>query len=129
MKEVYPIIISKEKDGYYVEIPTFNTATQGNNLADAIFMARDAIGLLGITIEDSGEEIPKPVLENIEKQKDTDILTLVDVDFSEYRKKHDNRTVKKNCTVPYWLCCEAEKEGINFSQTLQEALKEKLGIK
>lgn len=26
------------------------------------------------------------------------ILTMVDVDFAEYRRKHDNRMVKKNCT-------------------------------
>ena len=90
MKEVYLIIISKEKDSYYVEIPTFNIATQGKDLPDAIFMARDAIGLLGITMEDNGEEIPKAILENVKKEKDTDIITLVDVDFSEYRKKYDN---------------------------------------
>ena len=58
--------------------------------------------------------------------QDDDILTLVDVDMIDYRKKHDNRTVKKNCTIPYYLNVEAEKVGINFSRLLQEALKQKL---
>lgn len=38
------------------------------------------------------------------------------------------KTVKKNCTVPLWLCMEAEKANINFSKALQKALKEELGI-
>ncbi len=38
------------------------------------------------------------------------------------------KTVKKNCTIPLWLCIEAEKANINFSKTLQKALKEELGI-
>ena len=47
-RSVYPIIISEEKDGLYVLIPDFEMATQGENIADAIMMARDAIGLMGI---------------------------------------------------------------------------------
>ena len=53
---------------------------------------------------------------------------MVDIDFSEYRKRHNNRMVKKNCTIPYYLNVEAEKEGINFSKLLQEALQKKLGL-
>ena len=53
--------------------------------------------------------------------------TWVDVDFAEYCKKVDNRAVKKNCTIPYWLNVKAEKAGINFSKVLQEALLEVLG--
>jgi predicted RNase H-like HicB family nuclease len=122
MKEVYPIIISKEKDGLYVSIPDFDIATQGVDLADAIAMARDAIGVMGIDIEDSGKELPKP---NTKKYKtnENDIVTLVDVDFKEYRRKNDNRAVKKNCTLPAWLCKEAEDAGINFSKVLQDALQ------
>lgn len=53
---------------------------------------------------------------------------MVDIDFLEYKKKHDNRMVKKNCTIPYYLNDMAEKEGINFSRVLQDALQEKLGL-
>ena len=45
----YPVVISKENDGfYYVEIPDFDIATQGESVADAMEMARDAIGIMGI---------------------------------------------------------------------------------
>lgn len=127
MKEVYPVILVKDEYGYYVEVPDFNSATQGVDLADAIEMARDLICLMSLTYEEKGEEIPKPNSVKFEKVENG-ILTLVDVDFLEYKKKHSNRMIRKNLTIPYWLNAEAEKAGINFSQALQGALKEKLNI-
>lgn len=127
MKEAYPIILSKTNDGYYVSIPDFNISTQGTDKVDAIFMARDAIGLTGIDLIDEGMSLPKPYSKEIIKENG-DIETLVDVDFTEYRKKVDNKAVKKNCTIPYWLSNEAEKQGINFSRVLQDALIEKLNL-
>lgn len=122
MRAAYPVIISKTEDNfYYVSIPDFDIATQGTDIPDAIYMARDAIGLMGIDMEDSGRELPQPNSAQY-KYDQGDIVTLVDVDFSEYRRKVDNRAVKKNCTIPYWLNEEAEKAGINFSKILQEAL-------
>ena len=47
MKGVYPIVIKRTDNGYYVEIPDFEIATQGNSVADSMQMARDAIGLKG----------------------------------------------------------------------------------
>ncbi len=125
MKEAYPIIIAEESDGYYVSIPDFDIATQGSSIADSIAMARDAIGLMGIDMEDDGKELPLPGTAIVTPNKN-DTVTLVDVDFTEYRKLVDNRSVKKNCTIPYWLNVEAEKAGINFSKVLQEALQSAL---
>lgn len=127
MKQVYPVILVKDEYGYYVEVPDFNSATQGLDLADAIEMARDLICLMSLTYEEKGEEIPKPNSVKFEKVENG-ILTLVDVDFLEYKKKNSNRMIRKNLTIPYWLNAEAEKAGINFSQALQGALKEKLNI-
>lgn len=127
-KGAYPIVISKENDGmYFVSIPDFNTFTQGKDIADSMEMARDVIGLIGIDLEDDGKIIPEPNSVNYSKEKG-DIVTLVDVDFYEYRKKVDNKAVKKNCTIPYWLNVEAEKAGVNFSRVLQDALIGVLGI-
>ena len=38
-----------------------------------------------------------------------------------------NRSVKKTLTIPYWLNEAAERNHVNFSQVLQEALKERVG--
>ena len=68
-RSVYPIIISEEKDGFYVSIPDFETATQGECIADAIMMARDVIGLMGIDMQDEGKELPIPNSQNYKKQE------------------------------------------------------------
>lgn len=128
MKGAYPIILKKTDDGYYVEIPDFDIGTQGSSIADAMEMARDAIGLMGIDLEDDHKELPKPYSSKVDPEKD-DIVTLVDIDFSEYRKRVDNRAIKKNCTIPYWMSVEADKAGINYSRLLQEAIANVLGIK
>ena len=128
MKNSYPVILTPEKIGFTVYIPDFDIYTQGDNLTEAIGMARDAIGLTGIDMEDDQKELPIPQsMKNIET-KENEIVSLVDVDFIEYRRKHEMRTVKKNCTLPGWLCYEAEKANINFSQILQTALKQALHI-
>ena len=138
MKGAYPVFIAQDKEDYLVYVPDFEIYTEGKNIPDAIEMARDAIGLAGIDYEDDGKVLP--VASDYDKalekaREDTEIfdysqglLSMVDVDFAEYRKKHDNRMVKKNCTIPYYLNVAAEKEGINFSKILQEALMTKLGV-
>ena len=60
MKGAYPIILQKTEDGYYVNIPDFEIGTQGDSIADAMEMARDAIGLTGIDMEDDGKTLPEP---------------------------------------------------------------------
>ncbi|HIT64998.1 MAG TPA: hypothetical protein IAC37_11280 [Candidatus Ventrimonas merdavium] len=51
---------------------------------------------------------------------------MVDVDFSEYRRRLDNRMVRRNVTLPNWLNLEAERLNLNVSKVLQEALADKV---
>ena len=127
MKVVYPIVLTKGEKYVVVFIPDFNINTQGENFAEAIEMARDAIGITGIDMEDDGECLPTPS-DMAEIKTSEGVVTLVDVDFSDYRRKNEIRTVKKNCTLPSWLNYEAEKANINFSAVLQNALKKELNI-
>ena len=129
MKTAYPIIMSKGANHIVVYIPDFDVNTQGANEADAMEMARDAIGLIGIDMQDDSEILPVPsCLSEIQKSQNSDIITLVDVNFDEYRRKNDMKAVKKNCTIPGWLNFEAEKAGVNFSAILQSALKKELHL-
>ncbi|MCI8427183.1 MAG: HicB family protein [Lachnospira sp.] len=129
MKKAYPIILSQGEKFIVVYIPDFEVNTQGENIAEAIEMARDAIGVVGIDMEDDSISLPEPTeISKIKTNSKADIVTLVDVDFSEYRKKNDLRAVKKNCTIPSWLNFEAEKAGVNFSAILTAALKKELKI-
>lgn len=128
MINAYPIILTPDTNGYTVYIPDFDIYTQGNELTEAITMSRDAIGLMGIDMEDDEQELPTPRNVTDIIVKDGELITLVDVDFTEYRRKNELKVVKKNCTLPSWLCYEAEKSNINFSQVLQTALKKELHI-
>ena len=129
MKKVYPIVLTQGKEKIVVYVPDFNINTQGDDMADAMEMARDAIGLMGIDMEDEGESLPEgSSFAAVKEEYRDDVVTLVDVDFAEYRRKNDLRAVKKNCTIPSWLNFEAEKAGVNFSAVLQAALKRELNI-
>lgn len=127
MKYVYPAILTPSSNGYVVYVPDFEINTEGNSLADAIDMARDAIAMTGCYREDHGEKLPvaatlTPVCEPPQ------FCTLVDVDFGAYRRANETRVVRRNVTLPSWLNVEADKAGLNVSRVLQDALKARLGI-
>lgn len=142
MKQVYPTFIVDTKDGsehpFLVCVPDMDIFTEGDSFADAIEMARDAIGTTGISMEDHKEEIPTPstqeaALDKVKQDMDIvdfskGILTYVDVDFTEYRKKIDTKTVRRNVALPSWLNYEAERAGVNVSRILQEALMSTLHL-
>ena len=129
MKKAYPVILSRGEKFIVAYVPDFEINTQGADIADAIEMARDAIGVVGIDMEDDGESLPEQTtVSEVKADSAADIVTLVDVDFGEYRRKNDMRAVKKNCTIPSWLNFEAEKAGVNFSAILTAALKSELKI-
>lgn len=138
MKNVYPVIFTQlddKKETVLVEIPDWGIMTEGYGMADAMYMARDAIGLKGIKYEDDGRNIPDPSdLSTVDVSKGTfacegeSLVSLVDIDFAEYRRRADNKTVRRNVTIPSWLNQEAEKAHINVSRVLQEALMAKLNV-
>lgn len=129
MKVAYPIIMSKGKEHIVVYVPDFTINTQGTDYADAMEMARDAIGIIGIDMEDKKEQLPVPsALAKVTREHDDDVVTLVDVDFAEYRRQNDLRTVRRNVSLPAWLNAEAEKAGLNVSAVLQAALKRELRV-
>lgn len=129
MKNSYPIVLTPDTVGYVVYVPDFKINTEGDTLTEAIEMARDAIGLMGIDMEDDKKALPVPSeMSAVAKETERDIVTLVDVDFAEYRRQNDMRSVRRNVTLPSWLNFEAEKSGINVSAVLQRALKQELHI-
>lgn len=138
MKQVYPVIFTQlndEKNTVLIEVPDWEIFTEGFGMADAVEMARDAIGLKGICYEDEGKKIPQPrMMTDVDVSKGTfagdgeSCISLVDIDFQEYRRRADNKTVRRNVTLPNWLNQEAEKAHINVSRVLQDALMMKLGV-
>ncbi|MDD2621199.1 MAG: type II toxin-antitoxin system HicB family antitoxin [Syntrophomonadaceae bacterium] len=132
MKLAYPIILTAVSDngfsGYDVYIPDLDINTQGESVADSISMARDAIGMWACFEIDEGRNIPNPVIGEPINLPTGSMMALVDIDIDAYRRAHDNRTVRKNLTIPKWLNDQAENTGVNFSQVLQNGLKQQLGV-
>ncbi|MFZ1689702.1 MAG: type II toxin-antitoxin system HicB family antitoxin, partial [Trichococcus flocculiformis] len=104
-----------------------NGYTQGKDLAEAITMARDYIGFAVIDKMEQNEPLPLPD-QIAYLQKNTQIKTLVDINFKKYKAQRDNKVVKKTLTIPNYLNELGIEKGINFSLTLTEALKEKLDV-
>lgn len=74
---VYPVILSKNGDGYFVTVPDFTINTEGKDIADAIAMARDAIGLNILQLEANNVTVPEPYSQYFQVQDD-DILRTKD---------------------------------------------------
>jgi predicted RNase H-like HicB family nuclease len=128
MKYTYPACFYPEKDGRYsVVVPDFPLATFGDNIADAIFMASDAIaGRILLALED-GEPLPSQSdVKAMKLDREDGFVSLVYVDTDELKINHDNKLVKKTLTIPSWLNKAAERKNINFSSTLKDALIEKI---
>ena len=135
MKAIYPVIFTQTEDAVLIEVPDLRILTEGKDMADAIYMARDAIELMCVTMEDDNEEIPTPSdIKDIDVKKGTfaeegnSIISIVDIDSSEYRRKVDNKSVRRNVTLPSWRNYEAEQSHINVSKVLQDALMNVLGV-
>ena len=71
---------------------------------------------------------PEPTPIKQIKTKESEIVSLVMGDTLEYRKRYNNKSVKKTLTIPAWLNEEASALEVNFSQVLQEALMKILNI-
>jgi len=127
MTKVYPIILTPTDQGYVVTVPDLDINTQGKDLAEAIYMARDAIGLWGICEQDDGRIIPEPSA-SVPSHEADELVSWVDIDFTKYRKANDMTTMRINVSVPKYLKVLGDEAGINFSQVLQEGLKARLGI-
>lgn len=129
MKYVYPVIFEEDKEdgGYVVTVPDIPCCfTQGDDMADAIFMAQDVMGMMLSDYEDEKKAVPAP--SNIKDVYTEGVVSLVVADTDEWRKSVDCKAVKKTLTIPSWLNKKAEKAGMNFSQVLQDALCAKLGV-
>ena len=56
MRNVYPVFFTKTNDNVLVEVPDLDILTEGKDMNDAINMARDAIELKCVSMEDEKEE-------------------------------------------------------------------------
>ena len=127
MKLVYPAVFTPciEKEGYTVEVPDLpGCVTEGKDLVDAIEMGVDAARGWVLGELEEGNNIPAPSLrkENIKLEDPESFVSMLVLDMDAYAEKYGDKTVRKNITIPAWLNTYGEKNNINFSRVLQDAL-------
>lgn len=139
MLSAYPACFLKEENGYSVIFPDLDyLSTCGETVEEAFSMAIDCLAGYLYRLKEDGETIPTPSLmselspSDIARELDIEpgesFINIVTVDVEEYAKSHFEKSVKKTLTIPAWLNQAALEQNINFSQTLQEALKAKLHV-
>ena len=128
-KYVYPAIFTPEDGGYSIRFPDFESCyTSAQTLEEGMEMANDVLCLTLYGLEEDGGVIPTASGVKDVKTEAEEFVTLVNCDTIDYRKFYDNKAVKKTLTIPSWLNTMAERQGVNFSMTLQAALKQELNI-
>ncbi|GAB2023643.1 type II toxin-antitoxin system HicB family antitoxin [Pseudolactococcus yaeyamensis] len=126
LKKVYPAVFETDPVGYGVYFPDIDgAATQGKNIPEVLDNASDVLGIMLADLIEEGHALPHPSdLNAIQIDSSKQFLSLVSVDLSEYLTM--NEPVKKTLQIPKWADKRGKEMGINFSQTLTEALLEKI---
>jgi len=129
-KYIYPAVFeANELGGYCVSYPDLiNVFTEGDDLKHAMDMAEDVLCLMLYGMERDGKEIPPPSQVSDIMAKTDSIVNLVACDTKYYKHYFESKSVKLNVTIPLWLKEAGEKKQVNFSQILQNGVKEYLQL-
>ena len=125
----FPAVFSYE-EGQEISVffPDLDVATSGVNDDDALLSARELLGCVLYGLEEDEEEIPTPTPLADVQVEDNERSVLIDVYMPSIRLARVNRSVNRTVTLPAWLNAAALERNVNFSQVLQDALKELLGL-
>ena len=126
-KYVYPAIFTPEENGAYsIVFPDLEGCyTCGDDLEDGIEMAEDALALVLYGYEKERRTIPTPSKRTELTINGEEFVNYIACDTMAYRKRFNNKAIKKTLTIPEWMNEEASALGLNFSQILQDALLQK----
>ncbi len=126
---IFPAIFDYADDGISIEFPDLPGCLPcAHSDEEAVSNAKEAMALHLYSMEQDGDQIPEPTPVTKLQPRRNQAVVLVDVWMPIYRGAIENKAVKKTLTIPKWLNDLAEQEKVNFSQILQEALKQNLGI-
>lgn len=125
----YPAVFTYEPgEEIAVVFPDLDCATSGIDDDDALVSARELLGCVLFGLEEDGEELPEPsALTKVETEKN-ERTVLIDVFMPSVRQAQNNKSINRTVTLPAWLNAVAQEHDINFSQTLQDAIKAQLHL-
>ena len=125
----YPAVFTYEPgQEIAVTFPDLDVATSGENEDDALISARELLGCVLYGLEEDKEDIPAPTPLSDIHTEENERAVLVDVYMPSIRMAQVNRSINRTVTLPAWLNAAAHERNANFSQILQDALKEKFHL-
>ncbi len=127
MLVTYPALFYQEEGRHIAEFPDLEGCqTFGGTISETIELAREALGAYLASRYDNKLSVNSPSdIKTLSCPSDA-FLSYITCDINKYGSK--SKAVKKTLTIPKWLNDEAEKNNINFSGVLSDALKERLGL-
>lgn len=124
----YLAVLTFEDDGISIEFPDLPGCLPcADTEEEALRNAQEALGLHLYGMEQDGDPIPEPSSIRALNLASNQVAMLVSVYMPLVRSQVKTVLVKKTLTIPAWINALAEEQHINFSQVLQEALKERIG--
>lgn len=125
----FPGVFIYKDDGISIIFPDLDGCVSfGENEQKAFHNAKEALTLHLYGMEQDNEPIPKPSASKDIELDENENTVLIEAFMPAFRAKQANKFVKKTLAIPEWLNIVAEREGVNLSQVLQAALKEKLYV-
>lgn len=121
----YPMIVHEE-DGYWGEFPYVEGCNaQGGTIDELLEDAKEALELHLLSMLENEEILNRPTNPTEIKISGNSFITIISADVNLSK---ESKSVRKTLTIPKWLNDKAEKNGVNFSQSLQKALIQDLCI-
>lgn len=121
---VYPALFHPNSDGSFTilfpDLP--GCISEGKSLANAMYMAQDALTQWIEYLTDKKEPIPSPSDSRVIQTEGDEFINLIRAELKE------GRAVKRTVSLPQWLDEQASTAGLSLSRILQDALKERLNV-
>jgi len=126
---LYPAVAFEDKSGFSMYFPDLPGCFSAGKTADEILAnAREALSLHLFGLEQDGDSIPEPSSVSSLSLENGEFVAMIEAHMIPFRSRMANKAVKKTLTIPKWLDDLAAEANVNYSQTLQDALKAQLGV-
>lgn len=127
MDYLFFALFHPDEEGYSISFPDLpGCLTCGENMSDALYMAKDALEGHLIVLEDEKNVIPSATLESEITVPKGDLLIPIQVNTKIARLKDEAELIKKTVTIPKYLNELGKERNINFSALFTKTLKENL---
>jgi len=126
----FPAVLEQDMDDGGVINVTFpdleNCFANGATVEEALTEGKEALENVLYWMERDGKGIPAPSDIRSIKCVGDQFTSLIVADMGAARRSWENRSVSRTITLPSWMDEMARQSNINFSQELQNAIKERL---